>query len=498
MLDPQRLIGLIIDDQYHLKDVKGIGSFGVVYAADVVALGSILGQAAVKLVWPPDDRTRQAIANEIQAMNQLQHAHLIAYRSSGQLIDGKASGAIYIAMELASHSLAFELASGKRLSEVDAVTLCTHIASALGYLQQRGAIHCDVKPANILRVGKLWKLGDFGLVRCVQADGGSPGTPRYKAPEALTKPGARSDIWSLGVVVQEAMTSELPYDGETEVQLMAQLLATEPRISGKLPPSVRAIVQGCLTKVPDKRWSAQRVVEETRKAGQAPAQPAETLAKPAVRPPEYHRASSPAAAPATHPPVPSVHRDARHTGRPSDGATPAPKSMGTASPAEDPASQSSGVPARATANTPSTAALGDLRRQFEQIQQSIPSLGREKAGARLRELLQRVRANRPSGGGTGVLAALGAVIAFLMAGPLGAAVRRGVRAADGGAADHDQSSRWDQLSSEIDCAIKHLASQPSAAPLSRTACPHCGADLSVWRDSARGRCAKCNRTIMSS
>lgn len=461
MLDPERLIGLIIDDQYHLRAVKGIGAFGVVYAADVVADGRVLGEAAVKLLWPPDERSVDAIRAEVQAMNQLQHAHLIAYKSSGQVTDGKASGAIYIAMDLAADSLANLLASGKRLSEAAGLTLCQHIGSALGYLEQRGAIHCDVKPANVLRVGRVWKLGDFGLVRGVHADGGSPGTPRYKAPEALTRPGPRSDIWSLGVVVQEAMTGEFPYDGEVELRLMAQMLTSEPRVSDKLPPSVRSIISGCLTKDPDKRWSAQRVLEEVGKAAassasslpkaaQAPGQGSSVTAPSSGtqrgtttgapeprkrspntpverRPPRGPISPSPTATSAPQQRVPD--RQPNETRRPSASGSTGSARTKTRSTRVEPRAGSPNTAAPVRAPTATPASFQEFRRRFDALRRIKGP--QASALPELELLLEEVKRHRPSadpelpgGGAMGgcIGAGIGLGIGLLAGGPIGCVI----------------------------------------------------------------------------
>jgi len=258
LFDPKALIGYIVNGQYRLASLCGTGSFGWVYAADEVAFGEVIGQVAVKLLRPPDDDARKAVIREVQAMAQLSHAHLLGFRSAGQVSDGLASGCLYIATELASETLEARLRQPGRMKPDEVREVAEHMASALAYLCERGAVHRDVKPANILRVGNVWKLGDFGLVRgfagtAMQASG-RKGTVVYMSPEAMQgETGPFVDVWALGAVIQECLTGALPYSGNSDTEIIAAALAREPTIEPAIPEPWLTAVRGCLTRDPHTR-----------------------------------------------------------------------------------------------------------------------------------------------------------------------------------------------------------------------------------------------------
>ena len=153
-----------------------------------------------------------------------------------------------------------------------ALRVVRDIAVALAYLAEQGAVHRDVKPANILRMGDVWKLGDFGLVRASGADPGGAGavpgapiyatsrrgTPVYMSPqmlEGLVDP--LCDVWALGAVLQECLTRTLPYAARDDTELTMLALTTEPSIAADLPPAAAAIVRGCVAKDATARLTPQ-------------------------------------------------------------------------------------------------------------------------------------------------------------------------------------------------------------------------------------------------
>ena len=113
MLQPGReqLVGEIIDGKYHLTRYIGAGAFGVVYEAAETFAGEHVGRVAVKFIEPQDDAQRTSLVREIQALAQLNHGHVIAYRTSGVVQSGRL-GCVFIVTELADGSLADVMSSG--------------------------------------------------------------------------------------------------------------------------------------------------------------------------------------------------------------------------------------------------------------------------------------------------------------------------------------------------------------------------------------------------
>lgn len=211
------LAEFLIDGRYRLAREIGRGGFGVVYEAYELVSGEFVGTVAVKLV-PLSSREEEAqtvrrrLVQEIRTMAQFPHQCLIAYKTSGEITDGAASGNFYIVMELAEEgSLAKRLSGGRRLSDAEARECIRDVAEALAYLHRRQQVHGDVKPANILRCQGRWKLSDFGLARAIHGHeimiSGAVGTPYYMAPEVLEGQfGMAADVFSLGAVAYQCLT----------------------------------------------------------------------------------------------------------------------------------------------------------------------------------------------------------------------------------------------------------------------------------------------------
>jgi serine/threonine protein kinase len=214
------------------------------------------------------------------------HPGLVAYGSAGEVEDGPLRGCLYLSMELAGDSLRTRLQYPSRMPLPDVQQMGRDLADALAYLHSQGAVHRDVKPENLFASGTRWKLGDLGLARAVDNSlvnaSDIKGTLEYMAPETfngLTGPSV--DVWSLGAIVQEALSGVLPYDASFSLgELTAAVLTQEPRLVGGLAPPFDAVVRGCLVKDPQRRWTAAQVVETLTPAARA------------------HLAGPPAAAPA--------------------------------------------------------------------------------------------------------------------------------------------------------------------------------------------------------
>jgi len=297
MIDPEVLVGFMVDDRYYVEKVAGCGTFATVYACRETLSGKTLGPVALKIIWSPDEQARAAIRQEIENMNALVHPYIIRYRGSGEITQGLPAGSVFIAMDLADDTLAHRIERGL-LSPAEAIQVALHIGSALQFLQSKNAVHSDLKPANILKVGNAWKLGDLGLVRATGSSG-EHGTVLYMAPEASQSATPKCDIWSLGVVLQEALTGRFPYEGTTDVQVRARMHISEPTIAPGIPPGLDEIVRGCLTKDPQQRWDANRVVERAQAlsqsltSGQTATIPLPTPAPPAAQPQRVQPAPTP-------------------------------------------------------------------------------------------------------------------------------------------------------------------------------------------------------------
>lgn len=222
-----------------------------VYLANDVGLDRL---AALKIISGDIDSPdfRQRFAKEAQLVARFRHPHIVAVYSSGE-----SAGRPYIAFEYEpGGSLAEHLEARGRLPEHEALDITGKMASALAYAHRRHVIHRDVKPANILFDGEGEPiLSDFGIAKPLDTEahltrtGLAIGSPRYMSPEQLRgeRVGERTDVYSLGLVLVEMLTGDVPGD------LSPQALAR-----AGVPGHLLELVQGCLRADPRERLSAQQ------------------------------------------------------------------------------------------------------------------------------------------------------------------------------------------------------------------------------------------------
>jgi serine/threonine-protein kinase len=253
--------------RYRIISMVGAGGMGEVYAARDSALGR---KVALKVLPPlaADDRDRlRRFRQEARAASALSHAHIAHIYELGE-----ADGRPFIAMEYVEGETLRERLSKGRPTVREALDFSIQIASALVVAHGAGIVHRDIKPENvIIRRDGLAKVLDFGLAKMTgpQAfDRGSPkqhntepglvmGTVNYMSPEQARglEVDARTDIWSLGVVLYEMLAGRAPFEGETPADVLAAVIHREPPPLGRhAPAELQRIVRECLTKERDERY----------------------------------------------------------------------------------------------------------------------------------------------------------------------------------------------------------------------------------------------------
>jgi serine/threonine protein kinase/beta-lactam-binding protein with PASTA domain len=229
-------IGRVLAGRYRLITPIGTGSSSRVYAAVDVRLGR---QVALKLLHPGlagDPGFLRRFRIEAQAAAALNHPNVLSVFDWGE--DG---GEAFIAAELClGGSLAEMLDGGARLDVAQATLIGAEAAHGLAYAHRRGLVHRDIKPANLLfdEDGRL-RIADFGLARAsaeaawTEPIGAVLGTARYASPEQASGSPVtdRSDVYSLALVLYEALTGRMPFSGDTTVALLMA------RVGASLPPA---------------------------------------------------------------------------------------------------------------------------------------------------------------------------------------------------------------------------------------------------------------------
>ncbi len=290
---------------YRLIDRLGAGGMGEVWRAEDTRL---LRPVAIKILSEKiasDPEWKARFLREARTIAQMNHPNIATIYSIEQEADK-----LFIAMELVEgESLATVLARGA-LPPRDAVRIVRQVAEALAEAHGKGVVHRDVKPDNIIVGKRVVKVLDFGIAKQIISTTDSPtltqaglivGTPFYMSPEqALGRTvDARSDLFSLGVVLYEAVAGKRPFEGESVTETMMNIIMQEPSDLGAVAPAAPAslveVVRRALQKKPERRFgSAGEMVDALAKVDFA-APPA-----PRVSPPS--RADAPTVAmPAAEP-----------------------------------------------------------------------------------------------------------------------------------------------------------------------------------------------------
>jgi WD40 repeat protein len=252
---------------FHLVEPLGVGGFGTVWRAVDTELDR---HVAVKIPrrGRVEPREVEQFLREARTAAQLQHANIVRVHEVGH--DGDS---VYIVSELVDGvTLSEWQPSGRGVAPRVAARMCSRIAEALDYAHQRGVVHRDLKPQNIMvDAGDEPHLMDFGLARrdggetTVTMDGNVLGTPAYMSPEQARGQGhavdGRTDIYSLGVILYQLITGELPFRG-TPRMLLHQVLNDEPRrprsLSDHVPRDLETICLRAMSKEPSGRYATAR------------------------------------------------------------------------------------------------------------------------------------------------------------------------------------------------------------------------------------------------
>lgn len=257
---------------YHIVSRLGSGGFGAVYTARDVRLDR---RVALKMLrYPEDAISRADLLKEAQVLARLgEHPGVVQVYGWGELDEN-----CYFALELLPCSAASLLRDAPQgLAAARVLELLIPCAEALAHAHEKGIVHGDIKPANILTdtAGGPGKLCDFGLARFYRqshgAGGMAIGSPAFMAPEQRQgqAAGPASDMFALGVTLYQLLSGRLPFDGATPEECTDAILGNHVRALGEivpdLDPRLERIVATCLEPDPARRFpSAQALAAALR------------------------------------------------------------------------------------------------------------------------------------------------------------------------------------------------------------------------------------------
>ncbi len=282
------MVGQVLK-HYEILELLGRGGMGVVYRARDTRLGRPVALKVLKeeLTSDPDRKRR--------FLQEARSASAISHPAIAQVYDvDEADGALFIALELVEGKTLRRLVAERELDLLGAVEVAVQVAEGLGRAHAKGIVHRDIKSDNIMVTpdGRA-KILDFGLAKLFASDS-SPdeasraetlaltqagtvlGTVAYMSPEQARgkEVDHRSDLFSLGIVLYEMVTGELPFKGQSPLDTMHAIAFDEVRpvtvIRRELPADLQRILSRCLRKRPEDRYqSAEALVADLKRLKEA-------------------------------------------------------------------------------------------------------------------------------------------------------------------------------------------------------------------------------------
>ena len=255
--------GTLIDGRYEIVRRLGSGGMAEVYMAEDQQLGRRVALKILHRRFAEDEQFVERFRREASSAAGLSHPNVVAIFDRGEW-----DGTYYIAMELVEGRTLKDIVREKGPAPPDAaVDITLQILRAARYAHKHGVVHRDIKPHNVLidQDGRV-RVTDFGIARAGTSDmtetGSVMGTAQYLSPEQAQGRAvdARSDLYSIGIVLYELLTGQVPFDADSPVTVALKQVSEIPVPPAELvpgiPPAIDAVVMRALEKDPDRRYQS--------------------------------------------------------------------------------------------------------------------------------------------------------------------------------------------------------------------------------------------------
>jgi len=254
--------GTTFAGRYEIIEGLGKGGMGAVYRVDDKKIGQ---EVALKLIKPEIASDKKTIT---RFSNELKMARMIAHRNVCRMFElMEAEGTHFITMEyVPGEDLKSLMRRVRRLDVGTAISITKQICEGLAEAHRLGVVHRDLKPSNIMidKEGNA-RIMDFGIARSLKANGMTGegviiGTPEYMSPEQVEakEVDQRSDIYSLGVILYEMVTGQLPFEGDTPLSIALKHKSEEPKdpikLNPQIPDDLSQLILRCLEKDKARRY----------------------------------------------------------------------------------------------------------------------------------------------------------------------------------------------------------------------------------------------------
>jgi serine/threonine-protein kinase len=274
---------VIANGKYVLESVIGTGAIGIVFKASHRDLGRTVAIKVLNPRYRDDADLMQTFRSEARAASLLEHANVARVYDYGQEDDGL----VYIVMEyLSGYTLGSVLAARKRLTDARALDVLTQVCAGLSPAHERGLVHRDIKPDNIVLVPaqddegqpvEIVKVCDFGIAvlgRSQTPEGFTAGSPEYMAPEQTTGSAvtAAADVYACGVVLYEMLVGRVPFTDAQPYRIYMKHQNEPPKppsLAVPISPRLEALILRALEKQPSRRFqNARELRAELRRAAE--------------------------------------------------------------------------------------------------------------------------------------------------------------------------------------------------------------------------------------